>query len=109
MRMRLTAIRRLALLSLFCVVCCPVSAAQLLGAYKVKSVFAEGTDTAGLFLVEDLPQCLYGLMYIDLSSNAGRAKLALLTSAKMGGWKITRIDFTQAANGKCTLDGVHVE
>ena len=85
------------------------NAANMYGPYQVKSLFAESANTAGFFVVEGLPQCLYGLMYIDLSSAAGKGQFALLTSAKMGGWKITRIDYTQSANGACWLGGVHVE
>lgn len=87
----------------------PAYADQLLGRFKVKVLFAETSDTAGVYLVEDLPQCLYGLMYIDITSSAGKARLALLTTAKSAGWSVTRLDYTKDANGKCVLYSVHVE
>ena len=55
------------------------NAANMYGPYQVKSLFAESANTAGFFVVEGLPQCLYGLMYIDLSSAAGKGQFALET------------------------------
>lgn len=85
------------------------NADQLLGQYKVRSVFAETNDNAGVYFTVDLTQCLYGLMYIDLTSNGGKARLALLMTAKSSGWSATRLDYTKDANGKCVLYSLHVE
>lgn len=87
----------------------PVHADQLNGRYHVKSLFSENAQAAGVFVQEGFPGCLYDLMYIDLGTTAGKAQLALLTSAKMGGWVVTRLDFTRTSNGACWLYGVHVE
>lgn len=78
-RLRKSVLKGLAsgLLSLTAVVVGPVQADQLIGHYKIRVVFAEASDTGGFYLTEDLPQCLFGLMYLDLSSSAGKARFAI--------------------------------
>ena len=79
------------------------------GSFTVKTVFSENDSTAGFTVAQGLPGCLYQIMYIDLSTNGSRARLALLMSAKSAGWKVSRIDYTIYSNGSCWARGVHVE
>lgn len=89
----------------------PVNASradQILGTYHVKTLFSE-PGTAGVYFEEPLPQCQFGLMYVDLGTTEGKARLALLTSARMGGWPVVRLDYSRdAVTTKCVLFGVHV-
>lgn len=78
------------------------------GRYQVQALFSE-PGTAGMYLKEGLPQCLFGVMYINLGSPEGKAILALLMSAKISGMVVTRLDYTLDANTKCNLNGAHVE
>ena len=84
------------------------SADSMTGRYQVQALFSE-SGTAGVYLKEGLPQCLFGVMYINLGSPEGKAILALLMSAKVSGMVVTRLDYTRDANTKCNLSGAHVE
>jgi len=81
----------------------------------VLRVFAEGQTTAGFFAVENIgAECLWGLMYIDLSNATGRAQMALLINAKAQGLKLQRIDYIKNpgagyTEGTCLAKGIHVE
>lgn len=80
----------------------------------VLRVFTEGQSTAGFFTVENISaDCLWGLMYVDLSTPSGRGRLALLMQAKAQGLKLQRVDFVKNASGytsgTCLATGVHVE
>ncbi|MET3650313.1 hypothetical protein [Dyella japonica] len=47
--------------------------------------------------------CQYGLVYIpDVSTASGKAMLAVLLSAQAAGKPISRLDYTQAADGTCS-------
>ena len=47
--------------------------------------------------------CQFGLVYIqDVSTATGKAMLAVLLSAQAAGKQITRLDYTQAADGSCS-------
>lgn len=82
---------------------------QMTGRYHVKTLFSE-PGTAGVYLKEGTPQCLFNLMYINLASPEGKAILALLMSAKTSGMAVTRLDYARdASTTKCHLTGVHVE
>lgn len=104
----LTTTLRALLIALGLVAALPARADQTLQIYHVLTVFAESGTSAGFFPKEPLPQCLYGIMYIDLSSPAGKANMALVTSAKSMGWAITRMDYTKLPNGTCSLVSLHV-
>jgi len=80
----------------------------------VLRVFSEGQSKAGFFTTENISaDCLWGLMYVDLSSPTGRGQLALLMQAKAQGLKLARVDFTRSATGypagSCLATGIHVE
>lgn len=74
-------------------------AESMTGRYHVQGLFSE-PGAAGVYLKEGLPQCLYNLMYIDITPPAGKAVLAMLLSAKTAGMTVTRLGI---------LTGVHVE
>lgn len=80
----------------------------------VLRIFSEGQSTAGFFTVESISaDCLWGLMYLDLSTPSGRGQLALLMQAKSQGLKLQRVDFSKDAPGypagTCLATGIHVE
>jgi len=97
-------------LSIFLSVCVSASYADTLTDVKtVKRVFSEGASTAGFFSAEGIPQCLYGIMYIDLSKDSGKAQFSMLLSAKAANQKVVRMDYTLGVNGQCNMTGLHVE
>ena|SRR5579872_1158909 len=55
--------------------------------------------------------CAYGLVYLDITTDFGRAAYAELLAAKNAGQQLSRIDYTQSggANSMCTLQLVEVE
>lgn len=62
------------------------------------------SSTAYFGLAEGLPDCLYEIVYIDLSTNGGRAAFATVLSARGSGEPLTKIGYTKQTNGTCTLD-----
>jgi hypothetical protein len=81
-------------------------AESMTGRYHVQGLFSE-PGAAGVYLKEGLPQCLYNLMYIDITPAAGKAVLALLMSAKTAGMTVTRLDYTRdASTTKCILSPI---
>jgi len=76
----------------------------------VNKIFAEGAATAGFYTTETLTECLYGIMYIDLSNEAGKSQLALAITAKATGSKIVRMNYTRdSGTTKCSLTGLHIQ
>jgi hypothetical protein len=81
---------------------------------SVKRVFTEGAANGGFFPREDIgADCLWGLMYLDLSNPGGRAQLALLINAKNTQQRLQRVDYHKDVPGtplgSCWLRGLHIE
>ena len=54
--------------------------------------------------------CLYGLIYFDITTDFGQAAYSTLLSAKMSGRELSRVDYTQPAEGdKCTASLVELD
>lgn len=71
------------------------------------TIFSENQNAAGFYTSEGLSQCMWGIMFIDLSNEAGRAQLSLLLVAKTSGLKIVRMDY-YISDSKCYLSGMHI-
>ena len=85
----------------------PVYSAQVLNLH-VKQIFSESDSRGGFYLKEGLKDCMWDLLYIDLSKEAGRAQFSLLKEAKIHNWTLVRIDYEKNSNGTCNLTGLHV-
>lgn len=99
--------RTLIFISLLVIASC-TQAEQLFRPFTVKQVFAEGVTGAGFYPNEALSECQYGLMYISLANDGGKAIFSLVIAAKAAGQTIARIDYTVSASGACTASGLHV-
>ncbi|WP_196158627.1 hypothetical protein [Reinekea sp. G2M2-21] len=75
----------------------------------VNRVFSEGASTAGFYPVESLPECKWGLMYIDLSTEGGKAIFSLVLTAKTAGHAVIRVDYTKDSSDKCLVTGFHTQ
>lgn len=82
---------------------------QLLKSFTVKQIFSEGVSAAGFYTNEPLPECRYGIMYMNLANESGKAMFALVLSAKAAGQTVNRIDYTVSATGLCMATGLHVK
>lgn len=82
---------------------------QLLNTYHVKRIFAESSTIAGFYAAEGLTECKWGIMYIDLSKEAGKAQFSIVLTAKTVNQTITRMDYTVNTDGACSLTGIHLE
>ncbi len=82
---------------------------QLLKTFTVKRVFSEGSHTGGFYPNESLPECKWGLMYVDLSKESGKAIFSLLLSAKAASQSIVRIDYAVSSSGTCMVSGLHTQ
>jgi hypothetical protein len=82
---------------------------QLVNTYHIKRIFAEGASTAGFYTTEGLPECKWGIMYISLGNEVGKAQLSIALTAKTANQTIKRLDFTVDAAGVCRLTGMHME
>ena len=60
--------------------------------------------------VEDMSlNCKWGAIYFNISTDFGKAAYSNILAAKSAGKKLSRIDYTQAADGEtCTLSLVEV-
>ena len=71
----------------------------------VQSSVAYFSFNAGMTL-----NCLHGLIYFDITTDFGQAAYSTLLSAKMTGRELSRIDYTQPAEGdKCTASLVELD
>lgn len=94
---------------ILCISSAAVFADSLSEPRTVKRVFSEGIASAGFMSTEGFSQCLYGIMYLDLGKDSGKAQFSMLLSAKASGQKIVRIDYSVDGIGKCNLSGLHIE
>jgi len=85
------------------------TADQLLNTYHISRIFAEGSSQAGFYTSEGLPQCLYEIMYIDLSNEGGKAQFSMALTAKTSNQTIKRLDYIVNTGGACHLTGMHME
>lgn len=53
-------------------------------------------------------RCDWSNVYLDITSDAGRTYFAVLLIAYASGRPISRIDYTEAADGTCTVDLVEM-
>lgn len=53
--------------------------------------------------------CLYGNIYLSLSSPEGRVAYAQILSAKLAGKKLSRVDYEQSADSQCSLSLVEMQ
>ena len=76
----------------------------------VRQVFAESDTVAGFFPRDDVSsQCLFGVIYINLGTQAGRAQLSLVMQAKAQGLRVARVDYVKQPNGSCHVTGLHIQ
>jgi hypothetical protein len=52
--------------------------------------------------------CGYNALYIDLSVEGGRAAFSTFLTARAAGVTISRVDYTQRADGTCWVDLVEI-
>jgi hypothetical protein len=82
---------------------------KLSGPYTVSRIFAEGASRAGFYPAEGLAECTYGLFYIDLTTESGKAILSLVLTAKSTGQKVVRVDYDTSESETCTVSGLHIQ
>ena len=79
-------------------------------AIHVDRIFSEGNaQTAGFYPKESLPECKWGLMYIDLNSESGKAIFSLALMAKTTGLSVVRLNYLKDSSDKCHVTGFHVQ
>jgi hypothetical protein len=61
-----------------------------------------------LFTVLPTAGCNYGNVYLDTSTDAGKAYFSVLLTAYTASRPISRIDYTKGADGTCTVDLVEM-
>ncbi|CCN48808.1 conserved hypothetical protein [Vibrio nigripulchritudo MADA3029] len=83
-------------------------ASQILEPKTIVRTFSEGSSKAGFYTSEGLLQCKWGIMYIDLSTEAGKAMFSQVLTAKSAGFKVVRIDYTKSGE-LCTATGLHIQ
>jgi hypothetical protein len=86
-----------------------VYAAQIMTSKTVTRIFSEGENGGGFYTAEGLPECKWGIMYINLSTNAGKAMMSQLLTAKSAGFKVVRIDYAVSSSGSCSASGLHIQ
>lgn len=103
-----TAVAAMASIVLSCVGA-TASADQLFDLHAARA-FSEGSASGGFMPVENISaQCLWNVMFVDLSNMGGRAQFALLMQAKAQNLRLQRVDYVRSAGGTCAVVGLHVE
>lgn len=77
-------------------------------AFTITQTFSEATTTAGFYTAEVLTGCKWNLMYLDLSTESGKAMFSQVLAAKSAGFKVVRIYYKKDDNEKCTATGLHI-
>ena len=97
---------------LFSVVFILISASSFATTENLKSVDRLGVqgDNAYFTVKEGFSQnCKWGNIYLNISTHFGKAAYANILSAKASGKKLSRIDYSQSADGEqCNLSLVEV-
>lgn len=57
----------------------------------------------------NVSSCQWGLVYLDISTDFGKAALAHLMAARAANKKLKWFDYSTGANGLCYLDSVEAE
>ncbi|QUJ67370.1 hypothetical protein KDD30_15230 [Photobacterium sp. GJ3] len=76
--------------------------------FTITTVFSEGTTTAGFYTAEGIKDCQWGIMYLELSTESGKAMFSQVLAAKSAGFKVIRIDYKKNENATCTATGLHI-
>ncbi|MDO6708530.1 hypothetical protein [Photobacterium sp. 1_MG-2023] len=74
----------------------------------ITQVFSEGTTTAGFYTAEGIKDCQWEIMYLDLSTESGKAMFSQVLAAKSAGFKVVRIYYNKKESGTCTATGLHI-
>jgi|GEM_PF-1153066 len=110
MSFRHKAIGLLAVISAFSTIAFSAHADSLTRSFHVKRIFAQGTALAGFYTVEPLPECQWGIFYIDLENDTGRALYSAALTAKASNWKISHVTYTVSpTTGTCLTSSIHFE
>lgn len=80
---------------------------QITRELHITRIFAEGANGAGFYVAEPLPECQWGIVYIDLSKESGKAIFSLALAAKTAREPVVRIDYSLDSIGKCRATGLH--
>jgi len=74
----------------------------------INRVFSEGTSKAGFYARNNISECKWGIMYIDLSNEAGKAIFSLALMAKTTDTPVVRVDYQVNESGLCKVNAIHV-
>lgn len=73
----------------------------------IAHVGAQSSNGYVTFTVPPTGSCSFGNIYLNLTTDSGKAYYALLMTAYAGGRPISRVDYTNTA-GTCTIDLVEM-
>lgn len=76
--------------------------------FTITQVFSEGTTRAGFYTAEALTGCKWNLMYLDLSTETGKAMFSQVLAAKSAGFKVVRIYYKKSDSETCMATGLHI-
>lgn len=75
---------------------------------SIAHVGTQGSTAYVIFTVAPSAGCNYSDIYLDLTTDAGKASYSLLITAYSSSRPISRVDYTKATDGTCTLDLVEM-
>jgi hypothetical protein len=52
--------------------------------------------------------CNWGALYLDITTDKGKAILSVLLTARAAGIQLSRVDYTMDGSGLCTIDLVEI-
>ncbi|MDO6580644.1 hypothetical protein Q4491_04730 [Photobacterium sp. 2_MG-2023] len=76
--------------------------------FTITQVFSEGTTTAGFYTAEALTGCKWNIMYLDLSTESGKAMFSQVLAAKSAGFKVVRVYYKKNDSETCMATGLHI-
>jgi hypothetical protein len=106
---KLKAFKKLVVTAVLMSISSVAFSAQISAPKTVKRIFSEGSTGAGFYATEGITECRWGIMYLNLSTEAGKAMFSQLLTAKSAGFKVVRIDYTVSSSGTCLASGIHIE
>ena len=109
MEFKLKALKKIIITSVLISLSSVALAAQISTPKTVKRIFTEGSTRGGFYAVEGISECQWGIMFVDLSTAAGKGMLSQLLTAKSAGFKVVRIDYSVSGSGTCLASGLHIE
>jgi hypothetical protein len=91
-------------------------AANLSGPANATSELSKTIDHMGVqftnlyvrFTTPFTQSCSYGNLYLDITTDKGKAILSVLLTARAAGIQLSRVDYTMDGNGLCTIDLVEI-